>query len=276
MSRHFLLQILQANCSLLPDGCVLTLTLQLCIRCIHIGTLSGPKESQPRRWVSGKSLEGSQRLRPRTSALHTTPQLSSGTLPGFTTITLGSQCPHLLPHWFPRMEVRHGDPGALGRLACRVQGPLAQAQPWKWEICQRKPGLILSSSGSLVPPAAWALTFLWTGGGGGCPVSSCGPLLPSTTGRGREVQRGWKACLHLWAPRHSHPRPVQVRTSWGTWGQTGCGPWGSATTPWGSHGHGPVARGKPLHGPGSDVSRQGSEGLSAQTWGLSSFFLCYV
>ena len=48
------------------------------------------------------------------------------------------------------------------------------------------------------------------------------------------------------------------------------------TAPRGSHGRGPAARGWPLCGPGSNVFRQGSGGMSAQTWGHSSFSFCPV
>ena len=34
-------------------------------------------------------------------------------------------------------------------------------------------------------------------GQGGHPVPSCRPLMPCTSGRGGEAQRGWKACLQL-------------------------------------------------------------------------------
>ena len=66
-----------------------------------------PKESQPRWWVCGRSLEGSQRRSPKTSP-PLTPQLSSGALPGFTRITRESQCPHLTSPQVPRAQVRHG------------------------------------------------------------------------------------------------------------------------------------------------------------------------
>ena len=103
--------------------CVLTLTFQLCIRCIHMGTLSCQKESQPRWWVCGRSLEGSQRLSPRTSPPLPS-QLSSGTIPGFTSITPESQCPDLAPNQVPGTQVSYGS------QETRANTPASFRVPW--------------------------------------------------------------------------------------------------------------------------------------------------
>ena len=193
--------------------CVLTLTFQLCIQCIHMGTLSCPKESQPRWWVCGRSLEGSQRLSPRTSPL-LTPQLSSGAHPGFTSITLESQCPHLIPHWFPGTEVRHGDPGALGRLTCRVCSPLAQTQPWKWEICHQNLGLILSYKDPwpLQKPEPWGSRELGAGWASRALLWSP-PCSPHLTEEGNLREDG----RHVWSSEcPAAPAPILYR-----WGDRG-------------------------------------------------------
>ena len=81
---------------------------------------SCPEESQPRWWVCGRSLEGCQRLSPRTSPL-LTPQLRSGALPGFTSIT---EPPHR-PHQVFRAQVRRGSQDTQGdpTAAFRVLWP---------------------------------------------------------------------------------------------------------------------------------------------------------
>ena len=107
MHCHFLLQIVQANCSILPDGLCTHSHIPTLPRVYSHGNPSCPKESQPRWWVCGRSLEGNQRLSPRTSP-PLTPQLSSGALPGFTSITLESQCPDLALHQVPGTQVRYG------------------------------------------------------------------------------------------------------------------------------------------------------------------------
>ena len=53
------------------------------------------------------------------------------------------------------------------------------------------------------------------------------PSVPSTSGRGIKVQRGWKTCLQLWAPRYPpHTLPCTDEETTDPWGRTGCGPWG--------------------------------------------------
>ena len=42
-------------------------------------------------------------------------------------------------------------------------------------------------------------------------------------------------------PASPSPRPVQMRRPQGPRGQTGCVPWGTAATPWGSHSRGAAA-----------------------------------
>ena len=134
---------------------VLTCTLQVCIRCIHMGNLKLPKTGSARMVVCERSLEGNQRLSLRTSP-PLSPQLSSGTLPCFTSITLESQCPHLTHHQVPGAQVRHGswEPQEDSPAGFAVLWP--RLRPGS-EISHRKLGLIISQSGSLVPPAAQAL-----------------------------------------------------------------------------------------------------------------------
>ena len=85
---------------------------------------------------------------------------------------------------------------------------------WADSLPVRIPGP--SSCSSPVVPVSW--------GQGGRPVPSCRPLMPCTSGRGGEAQRGWKACLSLSA----QPPPPPPCTDRGPRGQTGCGPWGAA------------------------------------------------
>ena len=223
MHCHFLLQIEQANGSMLPDG--------LCAHS-HIPTLhilysyrhpEVPKEAQPRWWVSGRSLERSQRLSPGTSP-PLTPQLSSGALPRFTSITLESQCPHLAPTKFQGLQW-HVGPGSPRRTHLQdlgSSGPDAALKvrdlppkAWADSLPIRIPG----PSSFLSPdiPMNWCRV--------GIPCPPVVPSLPCTSGRGREAQTGWKACLQLWTPSRPYPRPVQVRRPQGPRGQTGCGPW---------------------------------------------------
>ena len=95
--------------------------------------------------------------------------------------------------------------------------------------------------GSLAPQAVWALKFPWAGARVGVPCPPVVPSLPCTSGQGEEAQRGWKACLQLWVPSCPCPSTVQMRRPQGPRGQTGCGPWRVATTPWGSLSHGLTA-----------------------------------
>jgi len=134
---------------------VLTCTFQLCIWCIHMGTLKLPQTGSAQMVVCEMSLEGSQRLSPRTSP-PLSPQLSSGALPGFTSITLESQYPHLTHHQVPRAQVTHGFwepqedwPAGFGVLWPRLS---LGSEISHWNL-----GLIISQSGSPVPPAAQAL-----------------------------------------------------------------------------------------------------------------------
>ena len=91
-----------------------------------MGTLKLPKTGSAQMVVCERSLEASQRLSPRTSP-PLSPQLSLGALPGFSSITLESQCPHLTCHWVPRAQVRHGSweswedsPAGFGVLCPRL------------------------------------------------------------------------------------------------------------------------------------------------------------
>ena len=134
---------------------VLTCTLQVCIRYIHMGTLKLPKTGSAQMVVCERSLEGSQRLSPRTSPPLSL-QLSSGALPGFTSITLESQCPHLARHQVPGAQVRHGS------WEPQEDSPAGFGVLWPWlslrsEISHWNLGLIISQSGSPVPSVAQPL-----------------------------------------------------------------------------------------------------------------------
>ena len=85
--------------------CVLTLTFQLCIRCIHMGTLSCPRVSAQMvsLWkVPGRKSEAESQDFPTPNS---PAQLRSPCI--FTSITLESQCPDLTPHQVPGTQVRH-------------------------------------------------------------------------------------------------------------------------------------------------------------------------
>ena len=106
MHHHFLLQIVQANCSILPDG----LCAHSHIPTLHTVYAHGHPEL-PRRvsaqmvslWkVPGRKSEAESQDFPTRHS-----QLSSGALPGFTSITLESQCPDLAPHQVPGIQVRY-------------------------------------------------------------------------------------------------------------------------------------------------------------------------
>ena len=220
-----------------------------------------------------KSLEGNQRLSPRTSP-PLTPQLSSAAVPGFTSVTLESQYPHLAPDKVPWAQVRHRS-REMGGLTCRVWGPLAQTQPWKWEICHQKLGLILSPSGSLVPPAAQALSFLWIGGGWASHAllqsPSCPPHLAKAEKRredGRHVcSSEHSAALPPLCTDEETTGPLRTSKMW---------PLGSCCLPLGFPWLGIHTKRANPPWIGKDISRQGSGGISAQTWGFTSFSFCLL
>ena len=166
-------------------------------------------------------------------------------------------------------------PGAPGGLPCRVWGPLVQMQPWKLEICHLKLGLILSPSGSLVHPASWALTFPWTGVGLASHALLWSPPCPAHLA---EAEKRRQDGRHVCSFEHSAaPTPALYR-----WGDHGALEdkqdvvLGGCRLPSGFPQLWTCSKGKPLHGPGSTVSREGSGGISASTWGLSSLSFCLV
>ena len=228
---------MQANCSILPDGLCTHSHIPTLPRVYSHGHSELPKRVSAQMvglWkVPGRKSEAeSQDLPTPPSPAHL--RSPSKFHQHDSRLPVPWPCP--LPTSWDSSEI--WVPGDPGGLTCRVRGPLTQTQPWKWKICCRKLGLILSPSGSLAPHTVWTLWFPWTGGRVGIMCPPAVPSLLCTTGQGREAQRRWKACLQLWVPSCPCPRPVQMRRLWGPRGQTGCGPRGAATTPQGSHGHG--------------------------------------
>ena len=135
-----------------------------------------------------KALEGSQRLSPRISP-PLTPQLISGALPGFTSITLESQVSHLAPYQLPVTQVTYGsqetreDPPArfgASRPDSALQVRDLPLKAWADSLPIRIPGP--SSCLSPEVPVRW--------GQGGRPVPSCSPL----------------PALHIWPRRRSSER----------------------------------------------------------------------
>ena len=244
--------------------CVLTLTLQLCIRCIHMGILKLPKEGQPRYWICGRSLEGSQRLIPRTSPA-LTPQFSSQALPGFTSITLESRYPHLLGlKWdMGTQEIWEDSHAGFGVLWPRRGSGTERFATESLDCFSPH-----HYPWSLHLPEPWSSHEL---GEGGRPASSWCPLGALhiwPRHKSAERMEGMSAALstqisppHTALYRWGDHRPLRKNRMWSL---------GGAATPRGTHGHGPPARGWPLRAPGSDVSREGSGGISAYIWRLTS------
>ena len=109
--------------------CVLTLTFQLCIRCIHMGTLSCPRVSAQMvsLWkVPGRKSEAeSQDLpTPQSPAQLRNP---SRFHQHHSRIPVPQPCPP--PNSWDSSEI--WVPGDLREPTCRVRGPLAQSQPCK-------------------------------------------------------------------------------------------------------------------------------------------------
>ena len=142
MHCHFLFQIVQANCSILPDG--------LCTHS-HILTLhtvySHGHPELPKRvsaqmvslWkVPGRKSEAESK---DFLTRHSPAQLRSPSRfhQHHSRIPVPWPCPP--PSSWDSSEI--WVPGDTGEHTCMVQGPLAQIQPWKWEICHQKLGLIL-------------------------------------------------------------------------------------------------------------------------------------
>ena len=117
MHCHFQLQIVQANCSILLDGLCTHLHIPTLHSMYSHGQFEAAQKNLSQWWVCGWSLEGCQRLCPRTSPL-VTPQLRSAALPGFTSVTE----PPPRPQQVFRAQVRHGsqetreDPPAVFRF----------------------------------------------------------------------------------------------------------------------------------------------------------------
>ena len=188
MHCHFLLQIVQANCSILPDG--------LCTHS-HIPTLHrvyshGHPELSKRvsahmvgLWgVPGRKSEAESQDFPTP---HSPAQLRSPSR--FHQHHSRIPVPCLAPHQVPGNQVRYGSqetqedsPAGFGVLWPRLSPQVKGLPPKAWANCL--PIRIPGPSRCLNPevPVNW--------GQGGCPVPSCCPL----------------PALHIWPRRRSSER----------------------------------------------------------------------
>ena len=109
--------------------CVLTLTFQLCIRCIHMGTLSCPRVSAQMvsLWkVPGRKSEAESQDFP-TPPFPAQLRNPSRFHQHHSRIPVPQPCPP--PNSWDSSEI--WVPGDLREPTCRVRGPLAQSQPCK-------------------------------------------------------------------------------------------------------------------------------------------------
>ena len=109
--------------------CVLTLTFQLCIWCIHMGTLSCPRVSAQMvsLWkVPGRKSEAESKDFP-TPPFPAQLRNHSRFHQHHSRIPVSRPCPQ--PSSWDSSEV--WVPGDPGEHTCIVQGPLAHTQPWK-------------------------------------------------------------------------------------------------------------------------------------------------
>ena len=108
--------------------CVLTLTFQLCIRCIHMGTLSCPRVSAQMvsLWkVPGRKSEAESKDFP-TPPFPAQLRNHSRFHQHHSRIPVSRPCPQPSSRDSSELWV----PGDPGEHTCIVQGPLAQTQPW--------------------------------------------------------------------------------------------------------------------------------------------------
>ena len=107
--------------------CVLTLTFQLCIWCIHMGTLSCPRVSAQMvsLWkVPGRKSQAESQdfLTPHSPALLRSPSR-------FHSITVESQCPDLAPYQVPGTQVRYGSQETQENPSAGFRGLLPRHRP---------------------------------------------------------------------------------------------------------------------------------------------------
>ena len=198
MHCHFLLQIVQANCSILPDG----LCTHSRIPTLHTVGSHGYPELPERvsaqmvsLWkVPGRKSEAESQDFPTP---HSPAQLRSPCI--FTSITLESECPDLAPHQVPGTQVRYGSqentPAGFRGLWPDSALQVTDLPPRAWadSLPIRIPGP--SSCPSLVVPVNW--------GQGGLSVPSCHPLLALLSWprrRSSERMEGMSAALSAQLP----------------------------------------------------------------------------